>query len=81
MLHPQVGGAAVTGFFPAAADLQLESHDPVLTRLLHPLGRWLASRCQRLRWLQQGRLPVYLLYMFVISALLMAWALWAGRGG
>ena len=80
-LRPAVAGGKVKRFFPAPAALALRSADPILTRQLQPLGSWIAERCQRLRWLQQGRLPIYLLYMFVISTLLMAWALWAGRGG
>jgi hydrogenase-4 component B len=80
-LHPEISGVAVRGIFPAAATLQLESPDPVLENLFQPLGSWVADRSQRLRWLQQGRLPIYLLYMFAACTLLMAWALWAGRGG
>jgi formate hydrogenlyase subunit 3/multisubunit Na+/H+ antiporter MnhD subunit len=81
LLRPDVEGGIVTGPFPAPARLHEASTDPVLQRLLLPLFSRSAERCQRLRWLQQGQLPMYLLYIFVASAALMAWSLWAGRGG
>lgn len=80
-MAPQVTGGKVSGLF--AVPVQLTQHTPevVLTRILHPLFVSLARGCQRLRWLQQGQLSIYLLYMFITSALLLAWSLWAGGHG
>ncbi len=81
-MRPTVNGGHIVGPFPAPARLHQESTDPVLVRLLHPLFTGIAERCQRLRWLQQGQLSVYLFYIFIASAVLMAWSIWAGgRGG
>jgi hypothetical protein len=81
IMRPKVSGGKVSGFFPLASKLAQSSTDLVLMRFLQPLFVALADRCQRLRWLQQGQLPVYLVYIFVTSAVLMVWSLWAGGHG
>ena len=80
-LRPEVEGGVVPGLFPAPSSLRQTSLDPLLTRHWLPLFSWAADRCQRLRWLQQGQLPIYLLYMFAASTLLLLWSVWTGRGG
>ncbi|MBE0574496.1 MAG: oxidoreductase [Desulfuromonadales bacterium] len=81
IMRPKVSGGKVSGFFPISSKLAQSSTDLVLMRFLQPLFVALADRCQRLRWLQQGQLPVYLVYIFVASAVLMVWSLWAGGHG
>ncbi|MGK2950784.1 MAG: hypothetical protein ACSLEZ_00175, partial [Thiobacillus sp.] len=81
VMRPKVSGGKVSGFFPIAGKLAQSSSDLVLMRFLQPLFMALADRCQRLRWLQQGQLPIYLVYIFVASAVLMVWSLWAGGHG
>jgi len=78
---PALEGGQVSGLLAAPAALGVISLDPVLIRSWQPLFAWLAGRCQRLRWLQQGRLPVYLLYLFATLTLLLAWIFWVERGG
>jgi NADH:ubiquinone oxidoreductase subunit 5 (subunit L)/multisubunit Na+/H+ antiporter MnhA subunit len=73
-------GEAVAGLFPRAVKLAHHGLDPVLGRWFLPGVERVADRCVRLRWLQQGRLPVYLLYVFVACAGLMAWIILAERG-
>jgi formate hydrogenlyase subunit 3/multisubunit Na+/H+ antiporter MnhD subunit len=81
-MRPKVSGSKVNGLFPLSTTLAQASSDLVLMRYLQPLFVALADRCQRLRWLQQGQLQIYLVYIFVASAVLMAWSLWAaGYGG
>lgn len=80
-LHPEIERADITGFFPESARLCQTSQDPFLVRQWQPLFVWLADHCQRLRWLQQGQLAIYLLYMFTASTCLLAWAIWTSRGG
>ncbi|MDT8422232.1 MAG: hypothetical protein RQ724_00520 [Desulfuromonadales bacterium] len=72
-MAPQVSGGKVSGLF--TVPVQLAQHPPeiVLTRILHPLFVGLAG-CWR-------QLSIYLLYMFVTSAVLLAWSLWAGGHG
>ena len=80
-LGPRAHATRVGGLSAGPAALRLTSLDPVLVHSWQPLFTWFAGRCQRLRWLQQGRLPVYLLYMFAALTLLLAWTLWLERGG
>lgn len=80
-MRPKVTAGQVVGPFPAPAELHQSSTDPILVRALQPLFAAIAERCQRLRWLQQGQMSIYLFYIFVASATLMAWSLWAGSHG
>jgi NADH:ubiquinone oxidoreductase subunit 5 (subunit L)/multisubunit Na+/H+ antiporter MnhA subunit len=73
-LRLAAAGEAVTGLFPRAVKLAHHGLDPILGRWFLPGFERVADRCVRLRWLQQGRLPVYLLYVFLACAVLMAWS-------
>jgi hydrogenase-4 component B len=66
---------APRGLFPAGSRFALdEARDPVSRRVYEPfLTRW-AERFAALRLLQQGRLPVYLVYVFITTLTLLAWA-------
>ncbi len=81
ILKPRVDGGKVEGVFPVPAQVVQSSAEPVLSRLLIPLFEGIAGYCVRLRWLQQGKLPVYLLYIFIACTLLMAWSVLEGFGG
>ncbi|WP_020674901.1 proton-conducting transporter membrane subunit [Geopsychrobacter electrodiphilus] len=81
IMRPELHVKNVSGVFPEEGHLSQTSPDPVLIRILNPLFVALADRCQRLRWLQQGKLSIYLVYIFIASAVLMAWSLWAGGQG
>ena len=72
-LLPQTRGGPATGDFPPAAEFHSSVPDPVLDRLATPslLGSaWLLGR---LRFLQGGHLPVYLLYVFLTLLALFLW--------
>jgi len=77
-MRPVVSGGAVKGHFPVSVERSQRSSDPVLIRILQPLFLGVGERCHQLRWLQQGKLSIYLLYIFIASVVLMAWSLWAG---
>ena len=79
IMRPDISGGRINGMFPAPTKLAQQAHDPVLTRILLPLFISIANRFQRLRWLQQGQLPIYLCYIFITNTILMIWCLWAGR--
>lgn len=70
----------LTGFFPRGTRRRQISLDPLLSRLYRPAVAEIAERCVRLRWLQQGRLPVYLFYIFVTCTVLMVWVILADHG-
>lgn len=80
-MRPQLKTDEIRGVLPQSSHLSQNSTDPILIRVLQPIFILLADRCQRLRWLQQGQLSIYLLYIFIASTLLMAWSLWAGGQG
>ena len=59
--------------FPVRASLEVAVDEPFADRLLEPLARRWARRAMRVRVMQQGRLPLYLLYIFVTLLVLVAW--------
>ncbi|MDA3902393.1 MAG: proton-conducting transporter membrane subunit [Desulfuromusa sp.] len=81
VMRPEVSGGKVCGLFPPPTALAQHSTDPVLMRFLQPIFVAIAERCQWLHWLQQGKMPIYLVYIFVTSVVLMAWSIWAGGHG
>ena len=81
IMRPEVNGGKVSGIFPAPAILTQQSTDPVLIRFLQPLFVAIAKRCHWLHWVQQGKMPIYLVYIFITSVVLMAWSILAGGHG
>jgi hydrogenase-4 component B len=69
------GRTTLTGLFPAAASLEVRIDEPFADRVYIPSARRWAERAARLRWLQQGRLPLYLLYIFVTLLAAIAWSI------
>jgi hypothetical protein len=59
--------------FPLRARLEVAVDEPFADRILEPLARRWARRAMRVRVMQQGRLPLYLLYIFVTLLVLVAW--------
>jgi formate hydrogenlyase subunit 3/multisubunit Na+/H+ antiporter MnhD subunit len=73
-LRPRVADLRVTGTFPARVDFASDSADPVTRGFFEPLfARW-ADRFARLRWMQQGMLHVYLVYILVALLAGLAWS-------
>lgn len=68
--------------FPTASHLRTGQVDPLTRSVYEPFfSRW-AGRLQRLRWMQQGILHVYVLYIFVAVLLAFAWSVfraWSAR--
>ncbi len=80
VLRPEIEQFSPQGLFPVPGRLQQTSRDPLLSRCFQPLFTYLGDRAVRLRWLQQGRLPIYLLYIFLTCVVLMVWSILAERG-
>jgi len=80
VLRPELTLPPVVENFPAGGRLEQVISDPMLDRVFHPYFRKLADRAVRLRWLQQGKLSIYLFYIFVTCALLIFWSVLEGRG-
>jgi hypothetical protein len=79
-LRPEVSKPRPRTLFPAAISFFQHSREVVLHRCFQPLFSSLAERCVRLRWLQQGKLHLYLLYIFTCCTLLMLWSILDNRG-
>jgi hydrogenase-4 component B len=75
LLRPERRLGLVEGLFPAPARLDQRAGDGILDRVLEPITSRIAAICLRLRLLQQGLLPIYLLYLLCAVVALMAAAL------
>lgn len=74
-IAPRVELERPRGIFPAAARLAVDARDPFAVRIYLPVARRWARRAMQLRWLQQGRLTIYLLYILVTLLAFIAWSL------
>jgi hydrogenase-4 component B len=73
LFRPAMRVRVPSGLYPEAASFAMDVDEPFADRLLEPLAwRW-AARLMRLRWLQQGRLHFYLLYIFVTLVACVVW--------
>ena len=61
------------GVFPSASAHRSQTPDLAQEQLFAPLFRVLANGLGRLRWLQQGRVHLYVLYIVVTLMALLAW--------
>jgi formate hydrogenlyase subunit 3/multisubunit Na+/H+ antiporter MnhD subunit len=64
---------APAGLFPIAARLQTTTPALFRTLLYEPAFDRLRTTLQRLKWLQHGRLQLYVLYIVVVFVLLLVW--------
>jgi len=81
-LRPRVSAPRPLGLFPAPASFGADCRDPATRGFYEPfLERW-GDRFSRLRWMQQGMLHVYLVYVLVAVVVGLAWSSvssWVGR--
>ena len=73
LLGTRVSGEPPQGVYPGAAAHRTRTPDLAQERLFVPLFRILANGLGRLRWLQQGRVHLYVLYIAVTLMALLAW--------
>jgi formate hydrogenlyase subunit 3/multisubunit Na+/H+ antiporter MnhD subunit len=79
-LRPEVSRQRPHTLFPATVVFFQHSREAILQRGYKPIFSYLAERCVRLRWLQQGKQHLYLLYIFICCAVLMLWSILANQG-
>ncbi len=80
-LGPSVRRQEPRGFFPVIARFSASTPDPFHARLFAPVFSSWADRLNRLRWLQQGRIGIYLLYILIVLVGLLAWSAVRQRWG
>jgi hypothetical protein len=66
------------GLFPASASLETETHDVFNERVYRPGFRLVDRWTSLLKWLQSGRVQLYILYIVIVLMGLLFWTL--GRG-
>jgi hydrogenase-4 component B len=72
-LRARVARTVPDAIFPASGELSTDRSDPFTRGVYEPLlARW-ANRFVRLRWLQQGILHIYILYVLVVLLLALGW--------
>jgi hydrogenase-4 component B len=72
-LQPTSHVPKIEKLFPQHASFHSEVPDTVLDRLILPCSRWLVRGLALFRYLQQGSLQAYLLYILLILILLFLW--------
>jgi hydrogenase-4 component B len=72
-LSPAVRVTTASTLYPMTASFAVDVDEPFADRVFRPVAKKWAARAMRLRWLQQGRLPLYLLYIFVALLAGVAW--------
>lgn len=75
ILRPHVDAHLPQGMFPTSASYESHVPDVARVRLFDPLFKRTADLLGRLRWLQQGQVHFYVLYIVVALLVLLAWAL------
>lgn len=75
ILRTQVSIEPPQGVFPGAAAHRSQTPDLAQEGMFVPLFHGAAGALGRLRWLQQGRVHMYVLYIVVTLMVLLAWAL------
>ncbi len=63
------------GLFPAAASFASETADVFMERLFKPVFHGIEAGIARMRWLQHGRLQLYVLYIAIALLALLLWKL------
>jgi hydrogenase-4 component B len=80
-LRPRLSQAAPKTIFPEPTAFASTCDDPLTRGVYDPLFVGMGDRFARLRWLQQGILHVYILYILVVLVLALAWVsfrVWTG---
>jgi formate hydrogenlyase subunit 3/multisubunit Na+/H+ antiporter MnhD subunit len=74
-LRPRSEGSTLSGAFPSPVDFAIVTREPFFEKLYLPAAERWARRAMRLRWVQHGRLPEYLLYIFLTLVAGLCWAI------
>ena len=70
-LRPKFSILLPKGLFPQKAELAMEAKDPVFVRIFQPIFQQIAEKAYICHGLQTGQLHIYILYIFIATALLL----------
>ncbi len=73
-LRPHYRQPAVTGFFPQPAGFTCRYRETLLDLVIFPFFSMAQERFSQLRKLQHGKLPLYILYIFITLLMLLLWS-------
>jgi len=65
--------SAPRGLFPAGAAFDSECPDPLSERIYYPFFERWAATFSRLRWIQQGKIHIYVVYILAVLVMAFAW--------
>jgi len=68
--------SAPRGYFPSDAALKTETPDTFTEKIYGPVFARIGAGLWRLRWLQQGNVQLYVLYIALTLLALLVWKLW-----
>jgi hypothetical protein len=80
-LGPRFSHTSPKTIFPEPTAFASTCDDPLIRGVYDPFFATVGDRFARLRWLQQGILQVYILYILVVLVLALAWVsfrIWSG---
>lgn len=75
--QPAVRATAPRDLYPQSASFETEIDEPFTAHVYEPFAQRWAARFMRLRWMQQGRLSIYVLYIVVTLVAFVAWSVLA----
>ncbi len=76
LLGTKTNVSTPSGYFPVDAALKTETPDMFSEKIYGPLFTRIGSGLSRLRWLQQGSVQLYVLYIALTLLALLVWKLW-----
>lgn len=75
LLSPRRRGVPIARLFPAESAFSTETPDVFTVRILRPGIKGMGALLSSLRWLQHGRLQLYVLYIAIALVALLVWRL------
>jgi hypothetical protein len=80
LFRPLLGSKKIiskpSGYFPSDAALKTETLDLSSEKIYRPVFTRIGSGLSRLRWLQQGNVQLYVLYIALTLLVLLVWEFW-----
>lgn len=75
--QPAIRAIVPHDLYPESASFETEIHEPFTQHVYEPFAQRWAARFMRVRWMQQGRLSIYVLYIVVTLVVFVAWSVLA----